>query len=164
MADSAHSEGAAAFEAPKDPRRRELGKKLFAAAAVAYGAGLSWPIFRYLKSGSSGAGEGPQVSEVKLGPAKDFAPGTGKLFMFGSRPVLLLRRPDERFVALFATCTHLGCTVGYSKEQDKIVCACHGGVYDPNTGKNVAGPPPLPLKPLAASIEAGAVVVRRTSQ
>ncbi len=161
MAETAQTHSVAAFETPEDPSRRELGKKLFAAAATVYGVGLAWPVFRYLQSGATGADEGPQVSEVKVGPVKDFEPGSGKLFMFGSKPALLLRRPDGNFVALFATCTHLGCTVGYSKEHDKILCGCHGGVYDPNTGKNIAGPPPLPLKPLAVTTEGENVVVRR---
>lgn len=141
--------------------RRNLGQGLFAAAVAVYTAVLGWPIFRYLKSGTQGGDEGPVVNEVNLGAAKDFAPGSGKLFLFGTKPALILRRGDGTFVALLATCTHLGCTVKYASEQDRITCACHGGVYDPNTGKNIAGPPPAPLKRLAVSADGGAVVVRR---
>jgi len=148
-------------DAPRALSRRALGQGLFAAAAALYTAALAWPIFRYLKSGTTGGEEGPQVNEVNLGATKDYAPGSGKLFLFGSKPALILRRGDGRFVALFATCTHLGCTVKYAPDQDRITCACHGGVYDPNTGKNIAGPPPAPLKPLVVSTDGGAVVVRR---
>jgi cytochrome b6-f complex iron-sulfur subunit len=161
MANPLQSRTLPAAEVPDDPSRRELGKKFFTAAATIYGVGLAWPVFRYLQSGATGADEGPQVSEVKLGPVKDVAAGSGKLFMFGSKPALLLRRPDGRFVALFATCTHLGCTVGYSKDHDRIECACHGGVYDPDTGKNIGGPPPAPLKPLVVSTDGDEIVVRR---
>jgi cytochrome b6-f complex iron-sulfur subunit len=148
-------------EAPQGLSRRALGQGLFAAAAAMYTAALAWPIFRYLKSGTSGTDEGPQVNEVNLGAEKDYLPGSGKLFLFGSKPALLLRRKDGRFVALFATCTHLGCTVKFAADQDRITCACHGGVYDPDTGRNVGGPPPAPLKPLVVSTDGGAVVVRR---
>ncbi len=148
-------------EAPRGRSRRAQGQGRFAAAAAMYTAALAWPIFRYLKSGTTGGEEGPQVSEVNLGAEKDYLPGSGKLFLFGSKPALLLRRRDGRFVALFATCTHLGCTVKFAQEQDRITCACHGGVYDPDTGRNIGGPPPAPLKPLVVSTDGGAVVVRR---
>ena len=147
--------------APQGLSRRALGQGLFAAAAAMYTAALAWPIFRYLKSGTTGADEGPQVNEVNLGAEKDYLPGSGKLFLFGSKPALILRRKDGHFVALFATCTHLGCTVKFAQDQDRITCACHGGVYDPDTGRNIGGPPPAPLKPLVVSTDGGAVVVRR---
>ena len=59
---------------------------------------------------------------------------------------MLIHHEDGRWIALTAVCTHLGCTVQYEPQADRIHCACHGGVYNPYTGANVSGPPPKPLK------------------
>jgi thiosulfate dehydrogenase [quinone] large subunit len=75
-------------------------------------------------------------------------PGTG-------RPALLIHLPSGRFVAYSAVCTHAGCTVGYNTEQERLVCPCHGSVYDPrHSAKVVAGPAPRPLAALPVRIDA----------
>jgi cytochrome b6-f complex iron-sulfur subunit len=141
--------------------RRTVGRTLLTGVTGAYGVALGYPVVRYLVSGTEGAEEATAVSEVQLGAESAFAPGTGTLFRFGNRPALVIRHADGSFAAFFATCTHLGCTVKYDPERRKITCACHGGVYDPQTGKNVGGPPPKPLPPLTVDVGAGAVVVRK---
>ena len=40
-------------------------------------------------------------------------------------------REDEGFYALFAKCTHLGCTPNWLQAQDKFKCPCHGSGYYP---------------------------------
>jgi Rieske Fe-S protein len=66
-------------------------------------------------------------------------------------------------VALDAKCTHLGCTVQYEADKNRIYCACHGGVYDARTGANVSGPPPKPLKRyVVRPAPEGGVVVSRS--
>jgi cytochrome b6-f complex iron-sulfur subunit len=141
--------------------RRTATRTVLGGVTGAYGVALGYPIVRYLVSGTEGVEETTAVSEVSLGAPDQFQPGTGTLFRFGNRPALALRRPDGTFVAFFATCSHLGCTVKYAPEKDRITCACHGGVYDPQTGKNVGGPPPAPLKPLTVEVTPGGVVVRK---
>jgi cytochrome b6-f complex iron-sulfur subunit len=49
------------------------------------------------------------------------------------------------FVAVAQSCTHNGCSVGYSQSGNDFECPCHGGKYDTN-GNVTAGPPPAPLK------------------
>ena len=51
---------------------------------------------------------------------------------------MLIHHQDGSWVALSAVCTHLGCTVQYEPQANRIHCACHGGVYDPRTGANVS--------------------------
>ena len=53
----------------------------------------------------------------------------------------------EKLTVLSATCSHLGCLVNYSKEKSEFICPCHGGKYD-LSGKNIAGPPPAPPRPI----------------
>ena len=64
------------------------------------------------------------------------------MFKFGTAPAMLIHHEDGRWVAMTAVCTHLGCTVQYEPQADRIHCACHGGVYNAYTGANVSGPPP----------------------
>ena len=87
--------------------------------------------------------------------------GTGKNFRFGSFPALLIHTDDGQLHAFNAICTHLGCTVQFRNDMQKIYCACHGGEYDPNTGKNIAGPPPKPLAALKAEVVNGKIIVSR---
>ena len=60
-----------------------------------------------------------------------------------------------------AVCTHLGCTVQYEPQADRIHCACHGGVYNAYTGANVSGPPPKPLKLFKVAVSDIGVKVSR---
>jgi cytochrome b6-f complex iron-sulfur subunit len=53
--------------------------------------------------------------------------------------------------------------VQYNSEKANIWCACHGGVYDAKTGKNIAGPPPKPLKPLNVDVVDGQLIVSNPS-
>jgi cytochrome b6-f complex iron-sulfur subunit len=56
-----------------------------------------------------------------------------------------LVRMADRFVAVSAVCTHLGCTPRYLAGEDKFKCPCHGsGFY--RTGVNFEGPAPRPLE------------------
>jgi cytochrome b6-f complex iron-sulfur subunit len=52
--------------------------------------------------------------------------------------------------------------VQFQPEHDIIHCACHGGKYDAQTGKNVSGPPPKPLKKYVVKVEGADIVVSRT--
>jgi Rieske Fe-S protein len=54
---------------------------------------------------------------------------------------MLLRLPGDRFVAYSQRCTHLSCAVYYQPERARLYCPCHEGVFDPQTGEPVAGPP-----------------------
>ena len=90
------------------------------------------------------------------------ADNSGKVFKFGRKPAILIRRPDGTFGAFIAKCTHLDCTVQYKPEKERIWCACHNGMYDLN-GINVAGPPPRPLTPLDVHLKGGDVYVTRES-
>ncbi len=54
---------------------------------------------------------------------------------------ILLHLPDGRFVAYSGRCTHLSCAVYYDQARKTLVCPCHEGVFDPQTGAPLAGPP-----------------------
>ncbi len=68
---------------------------------------------------------------------------------------MLLRLVDGRFVAYSQKCTHLSCSVYYQRDRDRLYCPCHEGVFNPQTGDPVAGPPPRRLERIALREEGG---------
>ncbi len=89
---------------------------------------------------------------VKLGLPVEFPEGLR--FLRDHR--LFVIRERNRFHAISAVCTHLGCTVQAditvegsansidARETYRFVCPCHGSKYD-GEGQCTAGPAPRPL-------------------
>jgi cytochrome b6-f complex iron-sulfur subunit len=94
--------------------------------------------------------EAPAV--VKIGLPVEFPEGLR--FLRDQR--LFVVRTGNRFHAISAVCTHLGCTVQAettvegsatsidAKQTHRFVCPCHGSTYD-REGTCTAGPAPRPL-------------------
>jgi cytochrome b6-f complex iron-sulfur subunit len=147
-------------ETENNPTRRAfLG--VATAAGLCYVGAIGYPIYRYLASPAEMAANETAVTEVTLDKAQDLPVATALMFKFGSSPAMLIHGADDSWVAFSAVCTHLGCTVKFEPQLNRIHCSCHGGVYDPHTGKNVSGPPPKPLKVYKVSVGATNVVVSR---
>ncbi len=128
---------------------------------ICYVAAIGYPVYRYLASPLERAEAATAITEVTLKDAQRLAPGSALMFKFGSQPAMLIHHQDDTWVALGAVCTHLGCTVQYEADKNRIHCACHGGVYDPRTGANVSGPPPRPLRRFGVKVTEAGVVVSR---
>ncbi len=141
--------------------RRTFVRVAAGGIGLCYAAALGYPVYRYLESPVEKARTLEAVNEVTLPEARALPPGAALMFKFGSRPAMVIHHPDDQWVALIAVCTHLGCTVQYQGDKDRIYCACHGGVYNPRTGGNVSGPPPKPLERLEVKLLDSAVVVSR---
>jgi len=131
------------------------------AAGLCYAAALGYPVYRYLASPAEMAASEAAVTEVTLKDAQKLPEGSALMFKFGRSPAMLIHHKDNTWVALTAVCTHLGCTVQYEPELNRIHCACHGGVYDARTGANVSGPPPRPLRRFKVTVGAADVQVSR---
>lgn len=152
---------AAVVEEPGEKNTRRAFLVAAGAAGLAYTAALAYPIYRYLASPEEMASEAVAVTEVTLKDAQKLAPGSATMFKFGHAPAWLIHHADGRWIAMTAVCTHLGCTVQYEPQADRIHCACHGGVYNPYTGANVSGPPPKPLTLYKVAVNETGVVVSR---
>jgi thiosulfate dehydrogenase [quinone] large subunit len=75
------------------------------------------------------------------------------------QPAVLIRLPDGRFVAYTALCTHERCPVFYQPDSHKILCPCHGAVFDPAaSGAAVVGPAQSPLEEMKVEVRDGEVV------
>ncbi|HSZ15653.1 MAG TPA: Rieske (2Fe-2S) protein [Terracidiphilus sp.] len=132
-----------------------------AAAGLCYTAALAYPIYRYLASPEEMESSATAVTEVTLKDAQKIPAGSVLMFKFGTSPAMLIHHEDGRWIALTAVCTHLGCTVQYEPQADRIHCGCHGGVYNAYTGANVSGPPPKPLKLFKVAVQETGVNVSR---
>ena len=141
--------------------RRGFVKIAIGGVGVAYASAIGYPIYRYLNSPVEKSVEMAAVKEVTLPNADKLPKNSALMFKFGVRPSLLIHHADDTWIALSATCTHMGCTVAYNPATAKIECHCHGGVYDPRTGENIAGPPPRPLTKYLLTVAEGNVTVKR---
>lgn len=104
----------------------------------------------------SNAGNGKFGGLVTAGPVDDFVPGSVTEFaQFG---FFLVRSPDGGFLAAYNRCTHLGCTVYWSPQDDKFFCPCHAASFD-FYGTHQGPPVPRPLDLFAVEISEGKVRV-----
>ena len=131
--------------------RRGFVRWLIRGVSGLYAMAFAVPVYRFLRTGNVEE-MGEKVTQISLRSALDMKIGDFQIFRFGSKPAIVIRQGEDTFKAYMATCTHLGCTVSYNEARQRITCACHGGQYDPSTGKNIAGPPPAPLPALKTEI------------
>ena len=144
---------------PVDEGKRDFLKYVFGGSFLAWLGTITYPIIAYLKPPKQAEVE---VSSVKVGKVADIQTDSGQIVKFGSKPVILVRTPEGAFKAFNATCTHLDCTVQYSKEKGIIWCACHNGQYD-LTGRNIGGPPPKPLEEFRVVIQGDEVLISKNA-
>lgn len=141
--------------------RRAFVQAGVGAFGACYAGAIAYPIYRYLDTPAQRAAELAAVTEVVLEGADKLEKGVAKPFRFGFKPAVLIHQKDGSWTAFDAVCTHLGCTVKYEADKDRIHCACHGGVYDATTGAVKSGPPPKGLTRYSVEVKDGEVVVSR---
>lgn len=140
-------------------KRRDFLKYFLSAGLLGFGGIILYPLLAYLKPPKQSEVE---VSSVSAGKREDLKEGSGKIIKFGSKPVLLIHTPDNKFKAFSAVCTHLGCTVQYRNDMGLIWCACHNGKYDLN-GRNISGPPPKPLNEYNVILKGDEIFVSKST-
>ncbi len=97
----------------------------------------------------------------KAGLPSDYAIGeVSEKFKLAQR-VWIVRKEDGIY-AIFAKCTHLGCTPRWLGAENKFKCPCHGSGFF-KTGLNFEGPAPRPLDRFKISVgEDGQLVVDKS--
>lgn len=99
-------------------------------------------------------------STFKAGAPDEYAPGTVSTKWVKTERTWIVRTNDGIY-ALWARCTHLGCTPGWFEAEKRFKCPCHGSNFDVN-GDVIAGPAPRPLYRAAISLsEDGQIVVNK---
>lgn len=91
----------------------------------------------------------------KIGKPSDYKDGI--TYVEGKRVFVV--RNGSTFRALSAVCTHLGCTVNWVPDHDRIECPCHGSNFDKDSGTVIAGPAPRPLDWYEIRLEGGELTV-----
>ena len=81
--------------------------------------------------------------------AKDFQldPGESCLVKVDGDPVAAYRDDYGRLYAVSASCTHMGCVVGWNATDRSWDCPCHGSRFGVD-GSVIHGPAKSPLKPV----------------
>jgi len=69
---------------------------------------------------------------------------------------------SDSLYAIYARCTHLGCTPNWFADEKVYRCPCHGSQYRSN-GVNFAGPAPRPMDRAYVSIAEDGQLVVNTS-
>lgn len=87
-------------------------------------------------------------SSFKIGHLEDYAAGTVDERWKKKYRVWVVREASTEgggLYAIYARCTHLGCTPNWLEGQRKFKCPCHGSGFR-RTGINFEGPAPRPLE------------------
>lgn len=105
-----------------------------------------------------GLGE-KEYKHKKITDVKALAIGDAVDFKFPGEhdDAILIRLSDEKYVAYQNACTHLRCPVFWVKKEGEMICPCHHGKFDVETGSPIAGPPRRPLPEIQIKVEKGAV-------
>lgn len=80
--------------------------------------------------------------KFNAGPAKSYDIGVS--LKWANEQRVWIVRTEKGFYALWARCTHLGCTPNWFPDQNRFKCPCHGSNFNPG-GDVIAGPAPIPL-------------------
>jgi Rieske Fe-S protein len=92
-----------------------------------------------------------QLSSLKVGEGFNFTAndGTG---------AILFKTKDEKVYALSRICTHEGCSVDFDLAQNKLICPCHGAIYETVDGNVISGPTMKNLKKINVKIDGDNIV------
>ena len=116
-----------------EPGRKALGRGLW--DYVSENATYPYYMIRDRFAGT----EGQSLRQVKR--------GQGKVIDLNGRAVAVYRDDDGEVSVRSATCTHMGCRVGWNNAERSWDCPCHGSRFTPH-GHVIAGPAEAPLPPV----------------
>ncbi len=124
------------WDADDQVSRRELLRFAVMASGALFAATAGVAVLNYLKPLQT-------RRQQAIIEAASVPPGGVYYFQYPTAedPAILLHLSDGNFVAYSGKCTHLSCAVYHDQESQKLLCPCHEGVFDPQTGAPLAGPP-----------------------
>ncbi|WP_051469694.1 FAD-dependent oxidoreductase [Chelativorans sp. J32] len=89
---------------------------------------------------------GDRVMKRAAVPLDSIAPGEGGIISHKGEQLAVRRHDDGSLIGLSATCTHMGCIVGWNGIDRTWDCPCHGSRFD-ERGEVIAGPAVSALEP-----------------
>ena len=120
------------------PEVRKVRRRLVTASVLGF---LGVNFFMFLRFFFPRALFEPKTTFV-IGYPADFPFGVDTRFQQTAR--IWVVRNSEGVFAIYARCTHLGCTPDWKEGENKFKCPCHGSGYD-SEGVNFEGPAPRPM-------------------
>jgi cytochrome b6-f complex iron-sulfur subunit len=121
----------------KISRKQFIGITWLASVMAVLGESL-FVVGRYIQPVNDGGFGG----WVKAGTLDEFPPGSITLIKEGR--FYISRLDDGSFLALWQRCTHLGCSVPWTEDEDQFHCPCHGSLFS-KVGEVQGGPAPRPM-------------------
>jgi len=137
--------------------RKEFLNYVIGISGAALASSVIFPILKYIVPPK---GTDIDVSQVTAAKAGELPLNSAKIFRFGNKPAILINTPAGALKAFSAVCTHLNCTVQYSREASHIWCACHNGHFD-LSGRVISGPPPRPLEEYKVNVVGQDIIVSK---
>ena len=107
------------------------------------------------------------TTTFKIGPLTDFPDGVSAKFLQEHR--IFVVRNEERVYAIYAKCTHQGCTPDWRERDGEFRCPCHqssfcvGSAFD-GQGLNCAGPATRPLDRVEVALDSDGQVLVNSSK
>ncbi len=99
----------------------------------------------------------------KAGNPQDYTVGEVSTKWVKDKRVWIVR-DDEGIYAIFALCTHLGCTPRWLRTENKYKCPCHGSGFT-REGINFEGPAPRALERLKIAVAPdGQIVIDKSKK
>lgn len=95
---------------------------------------------------------------VQVSTLDELPPGASVKVQFGRYPAIVIHT-QEGLRAYSAVCTHFSCIVDWDEDQNRIVCPCHDGFFEPINGEVISGPPPTPLNKIDVTVEDGEIYI-----
>lgn len=137
--------------------RRNLFKALLGFSVLATLGGVLAPIIGYLwPQQQRTSGEGARIRVAALA---ELQTARGMLVTVENKPVVITYNDQVGVKAFSAICTHLGCVSKWDSAGGYILCPCHDGRFNAQTGAVISGPPPTPLPERDAVVEEGEIYV-----
>jgi Rieske Fe-S protein len=134
-----------------DITRRDFARYLVLASGAFAGSGALMSLWASLRKVESGVPTAViDLAEVPVGGSHLFAYPTTR------DPAILVRIESEVVLGFSQKCTHLGCVVFWSADQQLFECPCHEGFFNLE-GRPVAGPPERPLARIEMEIRQGVI-------
>ena len=144
-------------EQPTSPPRRTLIKWLLGFSVFATLAGVLTPIIGFLwppERKSTGQG-----SRIQVATLSELRSAGGMVVPVEDEPVVLHAADNGEVHAFSAICTHLGCVSRWDAAGGYILCPCHDGRFNAQTGAVISGPPPAPLPAYDVVVEGDDIYV-----
>lgn len=137
--------------------RRGFIKSLLGFSILATLGGVLTPIIGYLwPPARQASGQGNQVRVTSLTELQAVG---GLVAPVEGQPVVLTYSEQAGVRAFSAICTHLACVALWDSTGGYILCPCHDGRFNAQTGAVISGPPPSPLPPRDVIVDGDDVFV-----